>query len=370
MKKEKLLVSSLIILSILFGPASLVIAAQPGAQPSGKPFEALRQDVTQLQEDVSVLRVEVLQKDKSGIWQAISELQNRVATLEDEVIKLWDKVKSVQDEIVVLTERVLNLETWKVTIEEWKTSIVAWQSNIENQIATLDDKITSEVARLDKKIDDAVATLEAKISDLATDLNTKITALMTRVTDLENPNILLEKIKQVDGSGSGLDADMVDGKHASELLPLWTDVDGYIYPNNIGTNFQITDTGNLYIPGNVSIGMTGSGYGILTIPRTDYNAHPLALDAHKPNIDVDLVFTEMGIPQWEFSKRSNNKFTLWRRGLGDIISVMPDTGNVGIGTISPGQKLTVAGVIESTSGGHKISRWNCSNICSGTTCSM
>lgn len=56
-----------------------------------------------------------------------------------------------------------------------------------------------------------------------------------------------------DGSGSGLDADMVDGKHASELVSFWTDADGYIYPNNVGTNLQITDTGNVKIAGGLQL---------------------------------------------------------------------------------------------------------------------
>lgn len=194
MTKVKIIIILLISICLFRFAFASVYAAQPGGKPEGKPFE---------------------------------ELQNAVVDL--------------KNEILTLSGRVTNLETWKNTID-----------------------------------------------NLVIDLNTKITDLTARMVALEEPNTLLEKVKQVDGSGSGLDADLldglysvsfaqtngmypnlsvgyaistgnadtVDGKHASEFLSLWTDGGSYIYPNNVGTAFQITDAGDLYVPNNIGINTT------------------------------------------------------------------------------------------------------------------
>ena len=61
---------------------------------------------------------------------------------------------------------------------------------------------------------------------------------------------LLAVLTYLYNSVTDLQAEVEDLRNAT----LWTDADGYIYPNNTGTDFQITDTGNLYVPGNVGIG--------------------------------------------------------------------------------------------------------------------
>ena len=67
------------------------------------------------------------------------------------------------------------------------------------------------------------------LNDLRTklsSLHTQVGSLETKVTTLENKDYdisaesVLAKIKTVDGAESGLDADMVDGKHASEFAPV------------------------------------------------------------------------------------------------------------------------------------------------------
>jgi len=200
MKKEKILISSLVILSILLGSTPLVIAAPAGGQPSGKPFEALREDITQL--------------------------QNRVAALENKVADLINRVTDLENWKTTI-------EDWKARIESWKASVIEWQTGIENQIIALGKRITTEIARLDTRIDGVIAritdleTWKAKIEEWKAWVNEKlaevqeeILSLENRLSNLENPTTLLEKIKLVDGSGSGLDADTVDGMHASELLSL------------------------------------------------------------------------------------------------------------------------------------------------------
>lgn len=183
MKKGKLLAISLIALSILIGSAMAGLAAPPGEKPEGKPFQA--------------------------IWAAIDDLKARVGSLETEVAAFWNKVKTVQAEIAALAVKVTNLENWKTTIETWKTEIKSWQTSVDSKIANLESEI-------------------GKLWDKLTSVQDEIAALWTKVTNLQEeiaelgaalaPDQLLAKIKQVAGHGSGLDADTVDGLHASQLM--------------------------------------------------------------------------------------------------------------------------------------------------------
>ncbi|MBI3626994.1 hypothetical protein HY224_03035 [Candidatus Uhrbacteria bacterium] len=64
---------------------------------------------------------------------------------------------------------------------------------------------------------------------------------------------------------------------------------------------------------------------------------------------VDLASAE----NWFVGANGSSSFVVRRNGTSDDITVN-NTGNVGIGTASPGQKLSVVGTIESTSGGIKF----------------
>lgn len=46
--------------------------------------------------------------------------------------------------------------------------------------------------------------------------------------DPDSGSEILEKVKEVDGDGSGLDADMVDGRHGSEFLLRRRDLSGCV----------------------------------------------------------------------------------------------------------------------------------------------
>lgn len=121
MKKGKLLVVPLVVLSMLIGSATIGFAAT-GDQPEGKPFQA--------------------------IWKAISELQDKVVVgfdlwraLEEKVIALGDKVKIIQDEIIGLLTRVTSLENWKTTVEDWMTKINSWQISIQKKTEKMEERI-------------------------------------------------------------------------------------------------------------------------------------------------------------------------------------------------------------------------------------
>ncbi len=394
MTKEKIL--SVLLISIgLFAFAS-VNAAPPENKPEGKPFEELR-------EDIAVLQEEVFEKEKSGIWEAVRELQNRVGVLENQAADLIN--------------RVTDLENWKAIIEEWKVFM-------ENKIVALE----LEVGELWNKLH----SVQAEIAELWTALK---------------PSELLSKVKQVDGSGSGLDADlldsldstsfvqtngsypdlsvgyatsagnadMVDGKHASELLSLWSDGGGYIYPNNVGATFQVTDAGDLYVSSNIGINTAGPTQKLHIF--SDDNDAAIRLEtgqrpgSHNFTIGVDssdnkfkinvghhlgyanqFVMEEGGnigigtpYPQYALhvesyrpgnwaasivnTAASSNGYGLLLESLSSDSSAynlfevtnkegtkffIRGDGNIGIGTLEPAEKLTVAGTIQSTSGGIKF----------------
>lgn len=105
MKKVKLLVlvSLLIVLSILFGSPTSVIA---DISTSGKQLNA------------APLSAEAIAQEHSDIWQAIHNLQERVAVLRDKVDTmqgqiafLRDKVQTVRGAIVILRDKVNSAQT-------------------------------------------------------------------------------------------------------------------------------------------------------------------------------------------------------------------------------------------------------------------
>jgi len=111
------------------------------------------------------------------------------------------------------------------------------------------------------------------------------------------------------------DADTVDGLHASEI-GLWRDADTYIYPVNVGTDFQITDTGNLTVSGGVHI-----------------KGEQIKLEGDSPYLMFARSGNNKGYIQW-----LNHQDTLYYSSTGTHSFV---NGNVGIGTTSPTAGLTI-----------------------------
>jgi hypothetical protein len=68
----------------------------------------------------------------------------------------------------------------------------------------------------------------------------------------ENPNYILNKLKEIDGSGSGLDADTLDGQHASAFLTTsGTAADSNLLDGINSTSFLRSDTDDSF-SGNLS----------------------------------------------------------------------------------------------------------------------
>ncbi|MCD6412412.1 hypothetical protein J7K91_01910 [bacterium] len=168
-------------------------------------------------------RVKILEEKVTQMEEEIEEVLARIENLEGGFEDLNAKVEELEGKVEDLNSSVESLESWKETMEEWKGETEDWKINVDWRLNDLQDQIMW----IKDRMFDIFVALE--------------------------PERLLEKIKMADGAGSGLDADMVDGKHADEIS-LWGEAEGYIYPKNASSSVEITDEGNFYVLGNVGIG--------------------------------------------------------------------------------------------------------------------
>jgi len=262
---------------------------------------------------------------------------------------IWEVIDNLLNKTEALAARVLALENWKVIIEEWQV----W----------VNEKLTA--------VQEEVAGLGARLSSL------------------EEPTTLLEKIKTVDGSGSGLDADLLDGYDSSEFLSVpWSRLTSfpancpagqYIYGIGETLNCSAPAGGiggsgsDNYIPrwngnsnlensviyqtdaGNIGIGTTAPT-SKLTVNNT-VTDHAITIEDARSGVGHWLRWTEGGIEKWVLghigswvSGRANN-FELVDGNRNTRIAVQAATGNVGIGTTNPEAKLEVNGNVKINTGG-------------------
>jgi hypothetical protein len=105
--------------------------------------------------------------------------------------------------------------------------------------------------------------------------------------------------------------------------------------------------------GNVGIGTTGLGdkLDILasgTYSNLEFNGHPLAISTGNGSSDYTLFMGADKNNRLSYIQSIN----VWTRKA--TLALNPQGGNVGIGTSQPGATLTVAGMIQTTTGGIKF----------------
>lgn len=147
----------------------------------------------------------------------------------------------------------------------------------------------------------------------------------------------------------------VFGSSVKGLVPPPTTPSGKFLKDNgtwdtpaAGASQWLTSGANIYFnTGNVGIGETSPSEALHVVGRILVDGSGYVTDPS--GVVVGRYSSTIGYIQ----APTGSSLQIWAPGTIAIATFLP-TGNVGIGTTSPGQKLTVAGTIESTAGGIKF----------------
>ena len=142
-----------------------------------------------------------------------------------------------------------------------------------------------------------------------------------------------------------------DGKQGIQAQATGVGTQGRIakWTDSAGT---LGDSAIAEFNGNLGIG-TASPQSLLHLKSGDI-LNKVSIDSGMSNGQLsEIAFLDRGLHKWELVKTFDNQFGIYdSAGLYRVY--VKNDGNVGIGTTTPTSKLTVAGVIESTSGGGKF----------------
>jgi hypothetical protein len=129
---------------------------------------------------------------------------------------------------------------------------------------------------------------------------------------------------------------------------------------NNATRLHITNGGNVGIgttsPNDlleIKGGSPGSMFGISLINNGYAQGYPSLIFRRHNNTEVARIFTHQTGLHLYFALYAGD-FMFQRRPSGIIHMIIKDTGKVGIGISNPSEKLSVSGVVESTTGGFKF----------------
>ena len=154
---------------------------------------------------------------------------------------------------------------------------------------------------------------------------------------------ILNKLKTVDGSGSGLDADTIDGLHANELSTVaalndLTDVT----ISTPSTNQVLLYNGSIWVNGTITSGVTDHG-ALTGLSDNDHSQYLLAIGSTTGATASRQVFTS-GITTGSIRPSSDSTTALQLQKADGTSVVTVDTTNrgVGINTSYIGARLHVA----------------------------
>ena len=145
-----------------------------------------------------------------------------------------------------------------------------------------------------------------------------------------------------DGSGSGLDADLLDGVQGSSYLR---------------SDTSDTFTGTLTMSGSINFGSSNGNInlsrgGFITFYEDGNSSHGIGSRNNSGSEADDIRINSYGAVYINLDSNNNNTsgadFAIGRHGsatgtISELFRVSGETGNVGIGTTSPSQKLQVEG---------------------------
>ncbi len=152
----------------------------------------------------------------------------------------------------------------------------------------------------------------------------------------------LEEISDNDGAGSGLDADTVDGKHASEFMAankdIWVDAQGD------------TLTGVLAINGKLAVGRADADTklhvqgGNWDLTNTDGD---VKIGNSGYELKMGIATSGGGAGDARIRSQGGTNRLILGAGINDALA-MDSAGRVGIGILAPEQKLDVNGNVQTT----------------------
>lgn len=254
-------------------------------------------------EDISEVRVEIT-NIKTDIQTNITNINNNksdIATLQSENVTNKSNIKTntenIKETAKKLDELILNNESAVVVTEvmdarQGHSKLVDNIQSIKNNISNSDILINNnktQIVNINKDINTLTSSTSSNANDIFS-LKTKTNQIEGNVSKLDRdklnssaytPSDVLNKIKTVDGGNSGLDADMLDGKHANDFVLLRALGEFGRECTYVSDMSRALDNGFYRFDTKTSGKPGGTSYGVFLHLKWDiYDWYQILLDVH------------------------------------------------------------------------------------------